>query len=772
MSTLSPEAARGVDEILQGAAREGRSSLYEHEVYGILSSLGLSVPKFLFVRDPRQLGERELAEIGHRVVVKVVSPEIPHKQKLGGVRVVSGTDALYVQYVMARMKEEVESHFPGKPPCIPGFLVVEFVPHTQALGYEVLIGFREDPAFGPALTVSKGGDDAEFFARNYDPANVFLPPMEYAEALALVRSLHIRHKFEQVGHPEYLEMMARAMAELSSLALAYSPMASVPAGAGAPGAGRAPGAAGLPGPLVLKALEVNPFAISSDGRFVALDGLAELAPAPTAEEWNPRVNVSNLDAFFRPRGVAVVGVSSDRSKYSMARDIAELLHELHRDDLYLVNPRGGTLSLGGKEYPLYADLAAIGQPVDLAVYAAPAQNAPAFLRALRGSGVRAVVLIPGVPSSVPYAEFVRQLRESVPEGIRIIGPNCMGVYHAPVEGRPGVNTLFINEKRLEVRSSPSANAVLLTQSGALSVTLIDRLKACRPLRSVVSFGNKFDVKVGDLLAHFSDDPAVQVIALYLEGLDPGEGRAFLDCARRSSKAIIAYKGGRTEAGARSAASHTAAMSGNYDVFQAASRQSGVVLAETLDEFYDRIRVFSLLAGRRPRGNRVAGVVNAGFESTVSADELKGLTQARLSAATVERLNAINASGLVDTSSPFLDITPMADDRTYAQFVEAVVADEGVDCVFVAVVPHAMTLKTVPETCRDPDALASLLVDISRRCDKPLVISVNAGRHYAEFTAALEEGGLPVYPDIRSAITSLDSFVSYCVGSRGGRRAAC
>jgi len=335
-----------------------------------------------------------------------------------------------------------------------------------------------------------------------------------------------------------------------------------------------------------------------------------------------------------------------------------------------------------------------------------------------------------------------------------------------------VNTLFINEKRLEVRSSPSANAVLLTQSGALSVTLIDRLQACRPLRSVVSFGNKFDVKVGDLLAHFSDDPAAQVIAVYLEGLDPGEGRAFLERAQRSSKAIIAYKGGRTEAGARSAASHTAAMSGNYDVFQAACRQAGVILAETLDEFYDRIRVFSLLAGRRPRGNRVAGVVNAGFESTVSADELKGLTQARLSPSTVQRLNAINASGLVDTSSPFLDITPMADDRTYAQFVETVVADDGVDCVFVAVVPHAMTLKTVPETCRDPDALASLLVDISRRCAKPIVISVNAGRHYADFTAALEEGGLPVYPDIRSAITSLDSFVSYCVGSREGRRSAC
>ena len=162
---------------------------------------------------------------------------------------------------------------------------------------------------------------------------------------------------------------------------------------------------------------------------------------------------------------------------------------------------------------------------------------------------------------------------------------------------------------------------------------------------------------------------------------------------------------------------------------------------------------------------MAGVVNAGFESTVGADELGGLAQAGLGAATVERLRAINRHGLVDVSSPFLDITPMADDAMYADFVEAIIQDPGVDCVFVAVVPHAVSLKTVPETCRDPDGLANLLVGISKRYSKPMVVSVNAGRHYADFVAALEAGGLPVYPDIRPAITSLDTFVSFCLGRK-------
>jgi 3-hydroxypropionyl-CoA synthetase (ADP-forming) len=751
MQGLGPEVSTRIDSLLITAERDGRRSLYEHEVYGILESLGLTVPRFAFIRDVAEVDERLLRGFGHTLICKIVSPGIPHKEKLGGVRKVAAADPLYVQYVLSRMREEVLAAFPADAkPSITGFLVVEFIPHTQSLGYEVLIGLREDPAFGPVLTVSKGGDDAEFFARYFDPANLFLPPMEEAAARAFTRTLHIGHKFEQIGHPEYLDLMARAMVAFSTLAVQYSPLAQSPR-------------------FVLKSLEVNPFAISSDGRFVALDGLAEFARAPSAEEWSPRVTTDNLDAFFQPEGVAVVGVSADTGKYSMARDIAELLSELRHDDLFLVNPHGGTVRFGPHSYELYPSLSAVKKRVELAVYAAPARNAPDFLRSLAGSRVRAVILIPGIPSAIPYADFARQLREATPPGIRVIGPNCMGVYHAASGGKPAINTLFINEKRLEVRSSERANAVLLTQSGALSVTVIDKLRNCRPLRSIVSFGNKYDVKVGDLLAHFGGDPAVRVISVYLEGLDAGEGRAFFDQACRASTPIIAYKGGRTEAGARSAASHTAAMSGNYEVFRAACDQAGVVLAQTIEEFYDLTRVFSLLADRPPRCNRVAGVVNAGFESTVGADELQGLTQARLAPATVERLNRINQHGLVDTSSPFLDITPMADDAMYARFVEAVIEDPGVDCVFVAIVPHAVSLKTVPETCRDPDGLARLLVEISRRHDKPMVVSVNAGRHYSDFVAALEEGGLAVYHDIQSAITSLDTFVSYSV-KRGVCRA--
>ena len=751
---LTPEMVSRIDEILAAAERQGRCTLYEQEVYQILQTIGLKAPRHRFVRDPAEITAEALSGIGHTVVVKIVSPGIPHKQTLGGVKRIAAADPLYVQFVLTRMREDVLSHFaPGEAPEISGFLAAEYVPHTQAIGYEVLIGFREDPAFGPVLTVSKGGEDAEFFATHYDPANLFLPPMEYPDALALMRSLHIRHKFEQIGHLEYLDHMARAVTAMSMLAFRYSPIS----------AGSR---------FVFTSFEVNPFVISKDNRFVALDGLAEFRPVSPADRWAPGANRTNLEAFFRPLGVAVIGVSADQSKYSLGRDVAELLHDLGREDLFLVNPKGGAVRFGGTEYPLYPSLEALPAPVELIVHAAPAQSAPEFLRTLAGGSARAVILIPGVPASVPYTDFARMLKDAAPPHIRLLGPNCMGVYFAPeANGRAaskGVNTLFINEKRLEVRSSERSNAVLLTQSGALAVTALDKLRGCRPFRAVVSFGNKFDVKVSDLLAYFEDDPSVGVISLYLEGFDGGEGRRFYDMAGSMRTPIVAYKAGRTQAGARSAASHTASMSGSYEVFRAACQQSGVILAETIEEYYDLVKTFSLLVPKPLAGNRVAGVVNAGFESTMGADELKGLTQAQLAAETVERLNAINRYGLVDTSTPFLDITPMADDLMYADFVEAVIRDPGVDCVFVAVVPHAVSLKTDPETCRDPDGLASLLLGLAAHHDKPMVVSVNAGRYYADFVSILEEGGLPVYGDIRSAISSLDTFVSYRLRrARGG-----
>lgn len=151
-----------MNNIFKAALADGRNSLYEFEVYQLLKEIGLDVPGFLFIQDPTEVNENLMKNFKQPIVVKVVSPQIIHKQKLGGVKVIKNTDPLFVQFVLSRMKKEIFSHFDDTDkPEIKGFLLTEFIPHTQSLGYEVLLGFKEDLAFGPVLTLSKGGDDAE-----------------------------------------------------------------------------------------------------------------------------------------------------------------------------------------------------------------------------------------------------------------------------------------------------------------------------------------------------------------------------------------------------------------------------------------------------------------------------------------------------------------------------------------------------------------------------------------------------------------------------------
>ncbi|MFA6508247.1 MAG: acetate--CoA ligase family protein [Treponemataceae bacterium] len=740
---LDAKTIERIDAVFDAAAAEDRRSLSEPDVYRILEALDIKTPRHVFIADPSRVDAEMLAPFAGKAIVKIVSPDIAHKSKLGGVRKVATDDPLYVRFVMATMKEEVIARRAAageENPRIDGFLIAEFIPFKQSIGNEVLIGVKNDPSFGPVTTLSKGGDDAEFFARWYDRANLSLAPLSKEDAQTLAKTLKIRHRYEAMGHPEYCGKIGDALYAVSLLAYQYSFIAKRKAR------------------YYLEELDVNPFVFSEDGRFVAVDGNGRFSTSEEQDLEVRRPDGGALKAFFEPEGIAVAGISSEPGKYSPARVIVELLHDLGRTDVFCLNPKGGSAEIGGKTYPLYQSAAALPRSCALYVFAAPAKNTLLFLDAIPDGS--AVVLISGLPQELPYEEFAANVARQRKRGIRIIGPNCMGVFFAPDERRAGINTLFIGEKRLKIRWSGRSNTALFTQSGAMGITALERVQNSPVYKSIVSFGNKADVNIPDLVRYFSAEQSVAVMAMYLEGLGKREGRDFFELARESTKPIIVYKAGRTEAGAKAAASHTASMSGDYDIFQAACDQAGVVLIDELPDFYNTIKAFSMLNGKIPRGNRVAGVVNAGLDATMGADQAGSLVPAEYAAATNERLTALNEHGLLNVGSSFLDVTPMTDDVLFGKIVDAVLADPGTDCAFIAVVPHVETLKTTDDVCRDADALARQLVTAAARYGKPVVVSVNSGNHYQGFVQALEEGGLPVFPDIRSAMRALETYCAY------------
>lgn len=740
---LSTDTIDEITGILDTAYAAGRNVLYEYEVYEVLKAAGLHTPAYVLVEGPDKICGSALKPFKDKAVLKVVSPDIAHKQKIGGVKIIKELSAESVKNSIADMEREIYSHFiSDEKPELKGYLLVEFIPFDQSLGNEVLFGMKHDEAFGPVLTLSKGGDDAEFFAKYYDPANLIMPPLDDAEALLAVNSLNIKHKFETIGHMEYINYIAGAASVLSWLAYTFSCIA------------------GQNVKYAIQEMDINPFVISQDQRFIAVDGFAKFAPCDPSKQFASRLRPENISTFFKPNGIAIVGVSADPAKKSTAKEIACLMHRMGRRDIYLINKNGGAIIIDGMEYPLYKSIGEINAKIELAVYAAPAQFIMDFISELSQKHIKNLILISGIPSNVKYTDFKASLDQTVSKDLRIIGPNCMGVYYGKDSRNTGVNTLFISDKKLEIKSNEKSNTAMITQSGALGVTMLDRLGNSQIFKSVVSFGNKYDVNVNDLLQYFADDKNIEVIALYLEGLEKGEGRRFFEVAKTIRKPIIVFKSGKTEAGAMAASSHTASMSCSYEVFQAACLQAGLILAEKIEDQMDYIKIFSLLAHKLPRGARVAGVFNAGFETTISADELNHLIQSELSQNTFAKLKKADRLGLLSGASSFLDITPGADDKMYGDFTEALLQDDDVDCVVVAIVPHANDIKSDPETCRDAGSLANRLIGLSGQYEKPLIISVNGGRYYQDFIAVMEEEGLPVFSDVRSAINSLDRFVTY------------
>ncbi|WP_304224665.1 acetate--CoA ligase family protein [Gracilinema caldarium] len=740
---LDPQIEQNINKVFAGALAAGRRTLYEYEVYEILKALGLQVPRYLHITDPITLTEDQLGPFLPRAVLKIVSPDIAHKSKLGGVKIIDVEDPLYVRFVMEVMHTEVLSHFSEtEKPRIEGFLLAELIPFSQALGNEVLIGVKEDIAFGPTVTLTKGGDDAEFFAKYYDPPNLALAPLSKDEAYAITHNLKIRHKFSPEIQASYCNKMGDALYAISQLAYEYS-------------FSREPKPA-----FHLLQMDVNPFVFSktTGHPFVAVDGFAQFMPSEErniSTTWKKR---DSLKAFFEPSGIAVAGVSSDATKYNMARIIVGLLTELGREDVYCLNPKGGSTEIAGKTFPLYPTIQDIPVKCSLYVFAAPAQRTVEFLETVPDGS--AVILISGIPSEIHFTDFAAIVAQHSQRGLRIIGPNCMGVFFAPDKNRKGVNTLFLGDERLPIRWTEHSNVALFTQSGAMGITAVERAPYWPIYRTIVSFGNKVDVNVPDLVGYFCEEPRISVMAMYLEGLGPGEGRAFFEAAKNSSKPLIVYKAGRTEAGAKAAASHTASMSGDYEIFQAACSQAGIILIDELPDFYNAVKAFSMLDSHRPQGLRVGGVVNAGLDATMGADLLGNLKPAVYTTETNQTLQKLNIHGLLNVGASFLDVTPMTDDRLFADIVDAMLSDPQVDCAFVAIVPHVETLKTTEELCREADALGPLLVKTAVKHKKPLVISVNAGSRYQGLVQVLEEGGIPVYPDIRSAMRALDTFCSY------------
>jgi acetyl coenzyme A synthetase (ADP forming)-like protein len=379
--------------------------------------------------------------------------------------------------------------------------------------------------------------------------------------------------------------------------------------------------------------------------------------------------MNSLDLLFRPRAVAVIGASRDRRSVGGA-----ILHNLlsfeFQGQVFPVNPKASVVH----SLKCYASVEDIPDPVDMAVIAVPKPHVLGVLEACGRKGVGAVVMITagfketGEAGLALEREVVRIIKQY---GIRLVGPNCMGIINMAPDVR-----LQASFSANEPMSGPVAFS---SQSGALGEAILALLRERGlGLSMFVSLGNKADVSGNDLLEYWEEDPQTGLILMYLESF--GNPQRFLEICQRvaRTKPIIAVKSGRTAAGARAAASHTGSLAGADNAVEALFQQSGVIRATSIEELFVFASAFA--SQPPPRGTRVAIVTNSGGPAILATDaciEL-GLEIPTLSAETQQIIRAAVAPEASVTNP--VDMIATATAPQYEVAMRAAADDPAIDAI--------------------------------------------------------------------------------------------
>ena len=433
---------------------------------------------------------------------------------------------------------------------------------------------------------------------------------------------------------------------------------------------------------------------------VALD----LEPTPAFESAAGRRSqaaaAASLRPFFEPRAIAVVGANQQPGH--IGSEIFRNLRESEfRGALIPVHPTAA--NVGGRR--AYRRVTDIPDEVDLAVIVVPSARVAQVVDDCLAKGVRALVVISagfgevGPEGQALQNELVEKIRAA---GVRMIGPNCMGIMNT--DPAFGVNATF------SPIAPPPGRIAFSTQSGALGLAILDYVKRLNiGISSFASIGNKADVSANDLLQYWAEDPRTDVILLYLESF--GNPRKFAEIARRvgRTKPILAVKAGRSDAGARAASSHTGARATSEVLVETMLREAGVIRTRTLEELFDAA---TLLAHQPvPGGRRVAIVTNAGGPAILAADacEANGLIVPVLADATERALREFLPPA-ASVSNP-VDMIASATPEQYAKALQVVAADPSVDSLIAIFIPPLVT---------EPEAVAAAIRGAAERISKPML----------------------------------------------------
>lgn len=711
-------------ETLKAAAGRGDAALDEAAAKSLLSAAGITVPRGIRLTT-HEFDEATLSGLRPPFALKALSSRPLHKSDLGAV-VLNIANAQEVPGAL----REIARRLDAAGETANGFLVEEMaVPGT-----EIVIGGLIDPQLGPAVMLGAGGIYAEILK----DTSFRLCPISEADARRMIDELRIA--------PILKGTRGKAGADIDLIVAALMSLAG-PEGLFTRHAGQ------------IAEFDLNPLIARPDG-LMAVDARIVLGVRKTRSKSLPEPDFSRL---FRPKAIAVAGASASGTTAGN-RFIRLLKQTGYEGDIYPIHPKAPEID-GMHAYP---DLSATPTPVDYAYLTVPARRVADVLETAQGRVGFAQVMASADPAmQEDWEDEIAKLARN--QQVRIIGPNCMGT-HSP-HGR------FTFMEGALVEPGPVGIAC---QSGGLGMDILRRGQELGlRFSGLVTIGNSIDVGPADLVEHYIEDAGTRVIGLYVEDLRDGDRFVELMRRNRGRKPVVVLVGGVTSLGRAAAASHTGAMGGSAAMWQALSRQTGVIVTDTLDRFLEQLSLCQNLTPRpETAGQGVTLFGNGGGSSVLGADAIDraGLKLARPSDAAIAALDEIELPPGASLKNPIdLPASVLKED-------EGRITSRILDVNRREVKPHATIIHLNLPVIMGyrhvenflPNLLSAVFGDEAQAAEHRILVlrsdrseEVDAWRR--TFRAEAIHRGVPTFDEVAEAVEALVRFRDYELSLTDTRR---
>lgn len=716
MASISKSGKNNVRRMFDDAMQSPDGVITEDVSKSILKKYGIAVPPYALVTSSTD-AVKAAKRIGFPLVMKVVSPQILHKTDVGGVKV-GIENARDVKKTFDDMYGRLSKK---RGVDVKGILLEKMVPK----GVELIVGIQNDPQFGPVIMVGLGGIMTEVMK---DVAFRMLPitASDAKSMLAELRGAALLGGFRG-SDPVDVNLMAKTLVKIGQM--------------------------GVDNADYINSVDFNPVVVYPKSHYVVDAKIILNDEVKKSSISRARPNSNNMETFFTPKSVALVGASSTKGKIGNSI-LDSLANYDYKGKIYPINPKASKI-FGRKCYP---SVASIPGKVDLVVISVDLSITPPVLEDCAKKGVHSVVIVSGGGKELggeraAYEAEVKRL--SAKHGIRIIGPNCIGMFNAANR----LDCAFQGQERM-IRAK-NGNVALLSQSGTMGISFLESADSFG-LSKMISYGNRSDVDEADMIWYLADDPKTRVIALYVEGF--GDGRKFINTAKRvmreKGKPVVIWKSGRTEMGAKQAASHTGSLGGSNAIIMGAFRQAGII---SVDSYQELVAVTKALSWQpAAAGNRSAMTSNGAGPMIGAIDHFErlGLCLADVTAkSTASMKKHFPPTYVIGKGNP-VDVTGGASAEDYQFVINSFMKDPNVDIV-------------MPWFVFQDDPLDEIIIDylatFSKKRKKPLLVGANGGSYTNKVSTAIEKKDVPVYDDLRDWVAAASALAQWGKISKNSSR---